>query len=83
MLRLVDHGMGSSGVAQADSNGFVNRRSGVQSAPPAPRSDNAEFTQVTALEAIEAYLDGSGDAETATRALAWQVRNLPDAGRAA
>lgn len=71
MHRIVDHGTGCHPVTQDSSKSFVNRRSTVQSCPPAPRSNYSDFTQVTALDAVEAYLDGTGTARRATAALAY------------
>lgn len=68
------HGSLRRTVTQPDSNGFVNRRSSVQSRPPAQASQSQEFTKESAQAAVDGYLDGKVSARRATAALAWQLR---------
>ena len=68
-------GTESKKFAQADSNGFVNRRSTVQSCPPAPSSEKYVFTKESARAAVDGYLAGRDSAARATAALSWAFRN--------
>lgn len=70
----VDNGSCEHAETQPDSNGFVNRRSSVQSRASAPASKNKDFTAESAALAVRSYRVGIGSARHASNALSWLIR---------
>lgn len=69
------HGSERPAATSRDLNGFVNRRSTVQSRPSAPRFQPQTFTRESARAAIAGFRTGRVTARTAQAALAWLLQN--------